>query len=135
LAHLLCVGGIISLFVGYVKNIKWLIEEHWLCGVILVLLVLESIFVGLGFPLPIVPVPRCKFSFVTLLSNLIYLAFQKFMSLHVSCLTVWSRDSHQWKILEMTSLTGTTTHESPSTCAISSRVLVFSWMIHLGAVL
>jgi hypothetical protein len=42
---------------------KRLIEEQLLRGVILILLVRESIFVGWGFPFPIVLVPRYKLSF------------------------------------------------------------------------
>ena len=60
--HLLCVGGIISLpwFSKGLKND--LSQNNFLRGVILILLVRESIFVGWGSPFPIVLVFRYKLS-------------------------------------------------------------------------
>ena len=57
-----CVGEIISLpwFSNELKND--LSKNNCLRGVILILLVHESIFVGWGFPFPIVLVPRYKLS-------------------------------------------------------------------------
>jgi hypothetical protein len=57
-----CVGEIISLpwFSKELKND--LSKNNCLRGVILILLVCESIFVGWGFPFPIVLVPRYKLS-------------------------------------------------------------------------
>jgi hypothetical protein len=57
-----CVDEIISLswFSEELKNN--LSKNNWLCGIILILLVRESIFVGWGFPFPIVLVPRYKLS-------------------------------------------------------------------------
>jgi hypothetical protein len=55
-----CVGEIISLpwFSNELKND--LSKSNCLRGVILILLIRESIFVGWGFPFPIVLVPRYK---------------------------------------------------------------------------
>jgi hypothetical protein len=62
LPHLLCVGGIIS-FPWFSKELKNnLSKNNWLHGVILTLLVRESIFIGWGFSFPIVLVPRYKLS-------------------------------------------------------------------------
>jgi hypothetical protein len=118
-----CVGEIISLswFSKELKND--LSKNNCLHGVILILLVRESIFVGWGSPFPIVLVVRYKLSLchtpikpdllgfprigvfacrlrdhvitrfassyicITLLSNLIYLAFWELVSLHVDCVT------------------------------------------------
>jgi hypothetical protein len=57
-----CVGEIISLprFSNELKND--LSKNNCLYGVIHILLVCESIFVGWGFPFPIVLVPRYKLS-------------------------------------------------------------------------
>ena len=57
-----CVGEIISLswFSNELKND--LSKNNYLRGVILILLVRESIFVGWGSPFPIVLVPRYKLS-------------------------------------------------------------------------
>ena len=57
-----CVGEIISLpwFSKELKND--LSKNNYLCGVILILLIRESIFVGWGFLFPIVLVPRYKLS-------------------------------------------------------------------------
>ena len=57
-----CVGEIISLpwFSKELKND--LSKNNCLCGIIFILLVRESIFVGWGFPFPIVLVPRYKLS-------------------------------------------------------------------------
>jgi len=57
-----CVGEIISLpwFSKELKND--LSKNNYLRGVILILLVRESIFVGWGSPFPIVLVPRYKLS-------------------------------------------------------------------------
>jgi len=57
-----CVGEIISLswFSNELKND--LSKNNYLRGVILILLVCESIFVGWGCPFPIVLVPRYKLS-------------------------------------------------------------------------
>jgi len=61
LPHLLCVGGIsIAWFSKELKND--LSNNNWLRGIILILLVRESIFVRWGFPFPIVLVPRYKLS-------------------------------------------------------------------------
>jgi hypothetical protein len=55
-----CVGEIISLL-WFSKELKNdLSKNNYLHGVILILLVRESIFVGWGFPFPIVVVPRYK---------------------------------------------------------------------------
>ena len=58
----MCVGEIISLpwFSKELKND--LSKNNYLRGVILILLVRESIFVGWGSPFPIVLVPRYKLS-------------------------------------------------------------------------
>jgi len=57
-----CVGEVISLswFSNELKND--LLKNNYLRGVILILLVRESIFVGWGSPFPIVQVPRYKLS-------------------------------------------------------------------------
>jgi hypothetical protein len=48
LLHLLCVGGIISLSL-FSKELKMTYQKNnWLRGVILILLVRESIFIGRG---------------------------------------------------------------------------------------
>jgi hypothetical protein len=62
LSHLLCVGGIISLpwFSKELKNN--LSKNNWLYGVIFILLIYESIFIGWGLPFPIVSVSRYKLS-------------------------------------------------------------------------
>jgi hypothetical protein len=79
----LCVGGIIfiSWFSKELKNN--LSKNNWLRGVILILLVCESIFVGWRFPFPIVLVFRYKLFLCHTLSNRIYLAFQELLSLCV----------------------------------------------------
>jgi len=57
-----CVGEIIS-FPWFSKELKNdLSKNNYLRGVILILLVRESIFVGWGSPFPIVLVPRYKLS-------------------------------------------------------------------------
>lgn len=58
--HLLCVGEIIFIpwFSKELKNN--LSKNNWLYGVILILLISKSIFVGWGFPFPIVLMPRYK---------------------------------------------------------------------------
>jgi hypothetical protein len=77
--------------------------------VILVLLVRESIFVGWGFLFSIVLVPRYKlylgtsYLCVTLLSNLIYLAFRALVSFRVGRVTMWSQGSHQGILIEYAS--------------------------------
>jgi hypothetical protein len=57
-----CVGEIISLpwFFKELKNN--LSKNNCICGVIIILLVRESIFIGWGFSFPIVLVPRYKLS-------------------------------------------------------------------------
>jgi hypothetical protein len=57
-----CVGALISLpwFSKEMKNN--LSKNNCLHGVILILFIRESIFVGWGFPFPIVLVPRYKLS-------------------------------------------------------------------------
>ena len=62
MSHLLCVGGIISLpwFSKELKNN--LSKNNWLYGVIFILLLHESIFVGWGLPFPIMSVSRYKLS-------------------------------------------------------------------------
>jgi hypothetical protein len=57
-----CVGEIISLpwFLKELKND--LSKNNYLRGVILILLVHESIFIGWGSPFPIVLVPKYKLS-------------------------------------------------------------------------
>jgi hypothetical protein len=57
-----CVGEIIFLpwFSKELKNDLY--KNNYLRGIILILLVRESIFVGWGFPFPIVLVPRYKLS-------------------------------------------------------------------------
>jgi hypothetical protein len=57
-----CVGEIISLswFSKELKNN--LLKNNYLCGVILILLVRESIFIGWRLSFPIVLVPRYKLS-------------------------------------------------------------------------
>jgi hypothetical protein len=50
----------LSWFSKKLKNDLW--KNNWLRGVILILLVHKSIFVGWGFPFPILPVPRYKLS-------------------------------------------------------------------------
>ena len=58
----MCVGEIISL-TWFFKELKNdLSKNNYLRGVILILLVRESIFVGCGSPFPIVLVPRYKLS-------------------------------------------------------------------------
>jgi hypothetical protein len=60
LPHFLCVGGIIT-FSWFSKGLKNnLSKNNCLRGIILILLVCESIFIGWGFPFPIVLVPRYK---------------------------------------------------------------------------
>jgi hypothetical protein len=57
-----CVCEIISLL-WFSKELKNnLSKNNWLRGVILILLIRESIFVRWGFPFPIVLVPRYKLS-------------------------------------------------------------------------
>jgi hypothetical protein len=95
-----CVGEIISLpwFSKELKND--LSKNNCLHGVILILLVRESIFVGWGPPFPIVLVPRYKLSLchTVVLSNLIYLAFRELVSLCVGCVTMWSRGLRHLKL-------------------------------------
>jgi hypothetical protein len=77
-----CVGEIISLpwFSKELKND--LSKNNYLRGVILILLVRESIFVGWGSPFPIVLVPRYKLSLChTPITPM-------------GCMTMWSRGSH-----------------------------------------
>ena len=73
----MCVGGIISLpwFSKELKND--LSKNNWLHGIILTLLVRESIFVGWGFSFPIVLVFQYKLSLYHTTMNLIYLAFRE----------------------------------------------------------
>ena len=60
--HLLCVCETIS-FSWFSKELKNdLSKNNWLRGVILILLIRESIFIRWGFPFPIVLVPRYKLS-------------------------------------------------------------------------
>jgi len=60
-----CVGEIISLPWFYKELKNDLSKNNWFCGIILILLVRESIFVGVEFSFPIVLVPRYKLSFVS----------------------------------------------------------------------
>jgi len=77
--------------VGEIISLQWFSKElkndlsknNSLRGVILILLVHESIFVGWGSPFPIVLVLRYKLSLCRTLSNLIYLAFRELVSLRV----------------------------------------------------
>jgi hypothetical protein len=57
-----CVGEIISLPRFSNELINDLSKNNYLRGVILILLVRESLFIGWGFPFPIVLVPRYKLS-------------------------------------------------------------------------
>jgi hypothetical protein len=57
-----CVGEIISLPWFSIELKNDLSKSNCLCGVILILLVRESIFVGWGFQFPVVLVPRYKLS-------------------------------------------------------------------------
>jgi hypothetical protein len=90
LSHLLCVGGIICLpwFSKELKND--LSKNNWLHGIILILLIRESIFVGWGFSFPIVLVPRYKLSLYHIPIKPDLLGFSNCMG----CLTAWSRGSH-----------------------------------------
>jgi hypothetical protein len=87
-----CVGEIISLpwFSKELKND--LSKNNRLRGVILILLVRESIFVGWGFPFPIVL--DTSYLCVTLLSNLIYLAFQELVSSRDHVITRFTSGVH-----------------------------------------
>jgi hypothetical protein len=90
LPHLLCVGGIISLswFSKELKNN--LSKNNWLCGVILILLIHESIFIGWGDLFPIVLVSRYKLS---LCHNLIKPDLISFSGIWCLCVWVaWPRD-------------------------------------------
>ena len=58
----MCVCEIISLRWFFKRTQDDLLKNNWLRGVILILIVHESIFVGLGFPFSIVLVPRYKLS-------------------------------------------------------------------------
>ena len=89
-----CVGEIISIpwFSKELKNN--LSKNNCLRGVILILLLRESIFVGWGSPFPIVLVPRYKLSLCHTPIKPDYLAFRELVSLRVGCVTMWSWGSH-----------------------------------------
>ena len=57
-----CVCEIISLRWFFKRTQDDLLKNNWLRGVILILIIHESIFVGWGFPFSIVLVPRYKLS-------------------------------------------------------------------------
>jgi hypothetical protein len=82
-----CVGEIISLpwFSKELKND--LSKNNCLRGVILILLVRESIFVRWGSLFSIVNDLGTSYLCVTLLSYLIYLTFRELVSLRVGCMT------------------------------------------------
>ena len=114
-----CVGEIISIpwFSKELKNN--LSKNNCLRGVILILLLRESIFVGWGSPFPIVLVPRYKLSLCHTPIKPDYLAFRELVSLRVGCVTMWSWGSHQTRYGSTNSLTWKT----------SSRTLVSSFLL------
>jgi len=65
-------------------------KNNWLRGIIFILLVRW----GFSFLMVLVCLGK-SYLCVTILSNLIYLAFWELMSLRVGCLTACSRGSHQ----------------------------------------
>jgi len=67
-----------NLSLWFSKELKnYLSKTNWLHGVILILLVCESIFVGWGFPFPVVLVPRYKLSLCHSLIKPDLLAFSR----------------------------------------------------------
>jgi len=93
LPHLLCVGGIISLPSKKLKNN--LSKNKWLHGVIFILHVRESIFIGWGSPFPILLVPKYKLFLCHTPVKPDLLGFSRnLMSLRVGCLTACSRGSY-----------------------------------------
>jgi hypothetical protein len=133
-----CVGEILSLpwFSKELKND--LSKNNWLHGIIFILFVRESIFVGWGFPFLIVLVCLgTSYLCVTILSNPIYLAFRE-LSLRVGCLTACSRGSHQicslrhlpHNLLSFGSL-GTKINKSKSKQTISRSFLIYMFWTSL----
>jgi hypothetical protein len=101
LSHLLCVGETIS-FPWFSKELKNdLSKNNWLRGIILILLLCESIFVGWGFPFPIVLVPRYKLSLCHTPIKLDLLSFPGNWCLYVW--VAWPRD-HEVHIIWYQSL-------------------------------
>ena len=84
----MCVGEIISLSWFFKELKNDLSKNSCLRGVILVLLVLESIFVGWGSPFPIVLVPRYKLSLCHTPIKPDLLTFRELVSLRMGCVTM-----------------------------------------------